>query len=342
MKKTVTIQDIAEALNLSRNTVSKALNNRTLPEKTKQLVLEKAFELGYKGFNQPNSYIPNVHDLKIMLTTSKPITSMNFFLELIKGIEDLTSSQKIELIQYNPLIFNDIVDNVKQAVDQYNISGILCIETFDSEIIEALLALDIPIVFIDFPIDKNYDSQHFDIISIESISTVSTLCSRFIQDNHIKTIGYIGDYLHCQTFYDRYLGMIDAIIKNNLIFDPEYSFTKKDTFSYGDIESFSNELATNKIPELYICANDFLAISLIQSLKKLGYNVPDDVMVVGFDNILEADVFTPSLTTINVDKRELGRQAVHTLLDRIRFPKNVRRVIQLPTAPIYRNSTSTL
>lgn len=340
MKKTTTIQDIATSLNISRNTVSKALNNHPLPEKTRKLVMDKAIELGYKGLNymvfQEDSTYKH---LNIMLIASTSTTSMSFFLELIKGIEEVTLSKNIKIIQYNPLIFNNLFSNIQETISQHQISGIICIETFYPNIIATLLDLEIPIVFIDFPHKKDFGNHYYDVVSMDSIESVTNLCDELINKYAVTHVGYVGDYLHCQSFYDRFIGMIAALSLNHINYEPEYSFTLEDSFPYGNVDMLSEALDQKKIPELYVCANDFIAISLIQSLKKNGYLVPDDIMVVGFDNIFESSVFQPSITTINVDKKALGKQAVFTLLERIERPDQISRNIQIKTNLIKGSST---
>ena len=86
MKKNITIQDIANELGLSRNTVSKALNGGHLPEKTKTLVINKAKEMNYKNLNVSEAKIKQ-NNYKILLLSGKPLNNMNFFLPIMRGID---------------------------------------------------------------------------------------------------------------------------------------------------------------------------------------------------------------------------------------------------------------
>ena len=87
MKKAVTIKDIAEQLNLSRNTVAKALNGQYVPEKTREAVLNKAREMNYKSLNLNRIEVGN-KKYRLLLISGKPLNNMNYFIPLIKGVEN--------------------------------------------------------------------------------------------------------------------------------------------------------------------------------------------------------------------------------------------------------------
>jgi len=95
----------------------------------------------------------------------------------------------------------------------------------------------------------------------------------------------------------------------------------------------------NTLPDVFICANDFIAIDTLQVFKKLGISVPKDVCLCGFDDSPESRVMSPTLTTIHIHSQIMGFSAVHLLMSRIKEPALNFRTIHTETSLIYREST---
>ena len=93
------------------------------------------------------------------------------------------------------------------------------------------------------------------------------------------------------------------------------------------------------LPDGFACANDFLAIRIMQALRRKGVCVPNDVMVTGFDGSPEAEVVSPSLTTAQIPSAQIGRISADMLLERIASPQLPYRCTFLKTTPIWREST---
>ena len=94
-----------------------------------------------------------------------------------------------------------------------------------------------------------------------------------------------------------------------------------------------------ELPQVFICANDFVALDAIKALKRLGYSVPKDVYLCGFDDSPESKIITPSLTTIHIHSQIMGYYAVHLLISRIKEPDLNYRTMHVETDLIYREST---
>lgn len=97
--------------------------------------------------------------------------------------------------------------------------------------------------------------------------------------------------------------------------------------------------ALKTLPDVFLCANDFVAIDVLQVFRKLGISVPDDVYLCGFDDSPESRVITPPLTTIHIHSQIMGFSAAHLLISRIREPSLNYRTIYTETSMIYREST---
>ena len=93
------------------------------------------------------------------------------------------------------------------------------------------------------------------------------------------------------------------------------------------------------LPDCFIAANDSIALSLLSALKNRKIAVPKDVKVIGFDNVAEAKLSAPPLTTFNVNKNALGKRIVSILLDRISNPTNANQIIHITSKKVIRSST---
>jgi LacI family transcriptional regulator len=338
MAKSIGIQDIANHLEISRNTVSKALNDKPLPEKTRQAVLNAAIELGYKSYHLTNNDNKNMSGKKVLILSSRMLLDIYFHLNVMRGIENTLQKYNIELLRFTFSPSSEI-DNLKKYIEQFKIDGIMCIEFFDKSNIEQVLSLGYPTIFLDFCSERIITEKNFDILMMENIKAVKYICCDLMKYKKCKTFGFVGDYRHCQSFYERYLGMMDAMVYSDLVYSKKHSILKDDSFPYGDDKQLATVINKENLPDCFVCANDSIAVSTINALKLLNVQVPKTVKVLGFDNTVEGKLIAPSITTINVDKFSLGKKLVQYLIQRIQEPKQKSRTIYIESKLIEREST---
>lgn len=339
MKKNISMQDIANALDMSRNTVSKAFNNQYLPEKTRRIILNKAIEMGYKNLDMVSQRETVLHNKNILILTTNDLKNLNFFLSVLRGIDNIVAKYNLNLMQYQFDALHKMND-LKDYTEKQHISGIICLESFDKQFINYILSLNIPVVFLDSAVDTIENHGNYDIVLMENINSVKNMTSNVIRSTHIRSVGFVGDYNHCLSFNERFIGVQKALFESNTPFRYEYNITEPDEFPYGNVDALLEKLGSKKeLAELYVCANDFLAISLIKALQKMGKRIPQDIQVIGFDNTSDARNFDIPLTTIDTDKEALGNESIVTLLNRIKYKEDRNRIIHLKTTPIYRQST---
>lgn len=337
-KERITVQDIADALGLSRNTISKALNGQYVPPRTRERVLSAAIEMGYKSYGTIANSDPSDRHKRIVLLTSKHLMTMTFFLHLVRGIEFmLDEHENIELLQFTATK-TSFFDRLVDYLHENKVDGIICIELFRADYVPRLITLGYPIVFFDFPIYLSV-SGNYDVVLSESFPSVKNFCLSLIRERNLRTFGFVGDYTHCTSFYERFLAMREAMFLAGLPFDPNYSFIEKDSFPYGNSQELAKALAASPLPECFVCANDTIAMNVIKALALLRKKVPRDILVSGFDNLPESKNFDPPLTTFNVDKSGLGKMLLTTLLDRINHPHQKTKFIYLQSKQITRQTT---
>lgn len=339
MKKAVTIQTIAKELNLSRNTVSKALNGQYVPEATKELVIKKAIELNYKSFN---SEALKKAKYRILLLSGKPFHNMDFFIPIVKAIETHCFRNGYDFYQYTFIDKTDSFFSMNKNIRATKVDGIIAIECFNIDLIKNLLSLSIPVCFLDFPGFRFETTKKYDLLCSSDQKTVCDYLKSLIDKNNYKRFTFVGDYRHCLTFHERYMGMLRALSRcDRPHYKEEDIIEDDDEFDYGNIDSIKVKInGLERLPECFVCCNDFVARKVVQALHSLGYQVPKDTMVVGFDDVTAAVDEHPTLTTFAIDKEFLGKEAIRILISRIEDKNCPTRTTTIDCKLITRESTN--
>ena len=338
MKNTVTIQDLANALGMSRNTVSKALNGKHVPAKTRNAVINAAIDMGYKGYKLAANSEGALGQKRFLILSSRLLMNINYHIFVLRGIEESLEDYDVELVQFS-ITNSTSFSKLKRYLADYKVDGIICIEFFQPEYISELLELGQALVFLDFPLNTASLRGCYDIILPESHDAVKNMCMQLIQDGKCATFGFVGDYRHCRSFYDRFTGMKEALFLSGLPVDLQYSIVHDDSMSYEPANLISAMKAMPSLPDCFVAANDSIALSILSALKAMKVSVPKEVKVIGFDNIPEAKLSTPALTSFNVNKKALGKQIISILLDRIANPTQANQIIYISSKPIIRATT---
>ena len=338
--KRVTMQDIADACGLSRNTVSKIFNNRgSVPEATRRTVLAAAQELGYH--HRPVETAAEAEAVKgsVALLTQHKLLSHNFGVYFITSFTDQLSraGYTIKLYEVSPRELAE--KKLPPHFSPTETAGILGIELFDRGYLEMICSLKLPTVFVDGYAQAAKALMCCDFISMENIASEIALVRHMIGVG-AKRIGFVGDPQHCNSFHERWLGYCAALGEAGLPVETALCILERDSKDYADALWLRRRLhAMPALPDAFACANDFLAIHLITALKKEGLSIPQDVMVTGFDGSLETAVISPALTTAQIPSVEIGHLASSLLLDRIQTPDLPFRWTYVKTTPIFSEST---
>ena len=346
MKK-VTIQDIADALGISRNTVSKAINNSDgLADATREKILKKAMEMGYKqfsyltslpGITSPGPAAPREEPKEageIALITAGIFRHTNHFAAL------MLDRFREEVARFGYTFSIHAVDRgnlARRALPPTFIkercSAIMCIEMFDREYSEMICSLGLPVLFIDGPHKRSGCSLPADQLYMENTMGITRLVNEML-DLGKRRIGFIGDYEHCQSFYERYTAFRCAMLMAGVPVNERFCIKK--TY-YDDLTG--PLAALPELPDLFICVNDFVAVDTIRILRELGRSVPEDVMIAGFDDAPESRIVTPQLTTVHIHTQIMAYTAAYLLMTRIEEPSLDFRTVHTETELIRRDST---
>ena len=349
MANKVTIQDIADALGVSRNTVSKAINNTgILADATREKVLAKAVEMGYKQF----SYASSVSDILGSTPEKEPLKTGEFALFIGNFLDNSHfASTMLDKFQheitglgYSMTMHRVTSDNLRDltfpaSFNKERTVGIICVEMFNLKYCEMLGCLDLPLLFVDGPVESHEKQLAGDILMMDNSSGIYQLISN-MKARGVKKIGFVGQANHCRSFFERYMAFRNAMYLNSLPIDEKFCLV--DIHPHGP-DYFSNLFNVfsklDELPELIICANDFIAIDIVNCLKIMGKSYPDDMMICGFDDSAESKVMTPALTTCHIHSQAIGYTAANLLLSRIEQPDLNYRTVYTETNLIYRAST---
>ena len=334
-RKRITMQDIAQACGLSRNTVSKVFNDRgAVPEETRRLVLDKARQLGYTQLPAESG-----QGRSIALLTQHKLLSHNFGAFFITSFTDQISRAGYTLKMYEISRAEVREKRLPPHLDLEETAGILGIELFDRPYLESVCALGKPTVFVDGYPHAAESPINCDFVSMENLASETALVGRMIRSG-AKRIGFVGDRNHCNSFYERWVGCCSALREAGLPIREDLSILAEDGEYYGDPAWLLRQLeALPEIPDGFACANDYLAIHLMTALKRKGLSIPGDVMVTGFDGSPESAVVEPALTTAAIPSTDIGRGAAITLFSRINNPNRPHVFLYYKTTPIFRAST---
>ena len=161
---------------------------------------------------------------------------------------------------------------------------------------------------------------------------------QLIREDGCKTLGFVGDYLHCRSFYERFVGMREALFLSGLSVDLQYSILEDDRmYTPENLSTALDQLPS--LPDCFIAANDSIALNLMAALKSKKVHIPKDVKIVGFDNNPKIKQATPLLTSFNVDKIALGKKLTTLLLDRVANSTQANQIIHIMSKVIVRGTT---
>ena len=346
----VTIQDIANELGLSRNTVSKAINSTgVIADSTRDTILKKAAEMGYKLFAIQNTMTkenaPVQSEKKeLVLFTGAVLGSSHFSAKMLDEMQNEALRLGYGFTMYRVMPQEREELRLPVNFDAKRIAGLFCVEMFDMAYSQMLCSLGIPILFIDTAVPFEEKPLAADVLLMENRSGIYTFIKEMVSRGQ-KDFGFVGEALHCMSFYERYDAFMGAIRLFGMEHHPEWCFTGNSRGlnypSHSDYIAYLEEKFTSckSFPSVLICANDFVATDVIQVLKKLGKNVPNDVLLCGFDDSPESRIISPSLTTIHIKGQAMGCAAIELLFSRIKNPNSPFRTLYIETNIVYREST---
>ena len=338
-KKKVTMQDIADDLQVSKALVSLALSDKYgVSEDTRSKIVLRAIEMGYK-FAAPKGKHNGVL-FTIILRDMEMIKEL-FWSKIVKGIE---KSMNVQHISINILMWRGSIDEseVIHNILSAKPNGVIIMNECDEAMLYVLSQLNLPVVLIDI---KHHINMIYDHVYANNYGGGYEAARYLVQHGH-RRLAFIGSRSFSYSFQERYAGFKDYLERHApegcLYEDVLGPSLPEDPIETFDARAFKALMTRENRPTALFCANDPTAFKVYEILRTLKLKIPEDVSVIGFDNVETCSSMTPPLTSINIPKEEMGEEAVSLLLKRIENPANVIKNLQLSTTIIPRDSVKPL
>mgnify|MGYP002518794248 CR=1 FL=1 len=332
-----TMKAIAQTLDLSINAVSLALNDRPgVSEETRTLILETAEKMGY--FECKAKYKKSFSSKHIGLLIMKKNYRTRFYSKVLYGIE----KEANELGYYVIVKFLDD-EELWTSMAEKKFCGLLVVGIVEEDTLERLNQYQLPIVLVD---TTSYKTPLDCILTDNRIGTYESV--NYLLEQGYKEVGFFGEFTYSHSFKERYWGYLEALMGkyNDLLAVNEISskysvLDKMDHYVIEyDVDAIVNIIRKRDIlAKAYQCANDETANILCAALKTLGYRIPEDIAIIGFDDSEHANMMIPKLTTSHVKRTRMGQEAVDKLVWRMSHRKATTSKIMIPVELILRDST---
>lgn len=333
-----TIKDVAKKANVSIATVSFVINDsKPISEETKNRVLKAIKSLNYHPSKSAVNLVSGkTGNIGFILTDDHFLRTEPFYTTIFLGTEFEARSEGyyILLTSIRP-DFNE-KDVLPRFILNKSVDGIIIAGKIPHSLIERISAYNLPTVFIDYIPPTN----SYPLVLIDNIQGALLATNHLINLGH-KNIAFIGGDIEHPSLSHRLYGYKQALenanipVKNNLIVTDAKYPDRQNGFN-----SAKKLFSKNKNVTAVFAGNDAMAIGVLHYLNDSGYKVPQDVSLVGFDDV-EADLMVrPPLTTIRVPKIEMGVEALKLIVNTLKNKKSLPKKVLVPVELIVRESTS--
>ena len=332
-KKRVTMSDIAEEAKVSKTIVSRAISDKygVSPE-TRAKIMLLAHEMGYdfqKAAKKRSNRIT-------LIVTSKRLLSDEYWRGILLGIEGavVDNGYELDIVVYNP---STSVRDLLPTIVSNDPKGLFFVSDFDEVFIKQFESLHIPIVLID---SMYYAGIEHSQIRASNYYSSYLVGEYFMKMGH-RRFAFFGDVTASVSLSLRCAGFYDAIRRHrNITFqaltDPGLNGKTYNTARFEEVFSGKER------PTALFCASDEIACCAYSMFKKMNLRVPEDVSVIGFDNIELSKWITPELSTINVDKDKIGRLAFELMLEKLKNKDSNSKIVEVPSFLVERDSVRSM
>lgn len=311
----ITAKQLAAQLGLSATAVSMALNNKPgVSTETRQMIIKAAEEAGFDFSKIKSSEGISGSIYVIFYKTSNAILSYTpIFDELYEGVKVECQTKKIgtRLVQFNEK--TDDLEDLFSDLRGNDCIGIVLVGTeITKEICDKFIHLNIPLTLLD---------TYFESLECNSV-LINNSQGAYVATNYLIGLtgsqpGYLQSSYPIYNFEARQEGYFKAIKENGM--SKSRSIIHRLSPSIEDAMADMLEILDDGVPiaKCYFADNDVIAIGAIKAFKLRGYRIPDDVAIIGFDNISESKIIEPSLTTMDVPRHFIGKMAAAQLINQI-------------------------
>ena len=330
-KEKITVRDIAKKAGVSPATVSRVLNHKELVnEKTIDKVEKAMTALGIilqNGVMVPPSEQP-------IILANIPETDNSFYMKVLNGIQTSAKANGFHII-FNVMPLNKAnLYSFINLIKQVQAKGVILTIKLPKEQLD-IISENVPII----QCCEYNDKTNYPFVSIDDYSA-AVFATEYLIANNYNKIAMINGPLSYKYAEERQAAFLDTIHQHDISIPADWVVNLPE-ISYHMAYSAANRLLNADIkPKAFFTVSDTYAAAVIRAAKKYNLNVPNDIAVIGFDNMDFAQMTIPSLTTVNQSGFQLGYTACELLITTISHPNMAIHSMFLDTELIIRESTS--
>lgn len=311
IKKSVTMSDIAAELGVSTVTVSKALGDKDgVSEELRQRIKQKANEMGYRlNYSSKTAKDSFTYNISVVVAKHFIHDASAFYWVVYRYIVELLQKQSYYGILEVITEKDERSGEMPNSILDRKVDGVIVLGQFDKVYVDSLLSMQIPTVFLDF-----YSSRtDVETVLSDNFFGAYTITNYLIDAGH-RRIGFIGNIVSTSSIQDRYLGYYKALLEHNIPLNDRWIINDRDSEGH----TFPTVKLPEEMPTAFFCNCDEVAYAFINQLKSMGYKVPDDISIVGYDNHIYSTISTPRITTMDVNSYRMSNEAVEIIIKKIR------------------------
>lgn len=315
----MTVKELAALAGVSPATVSLVLNGKKgVSEEKRKEILKLVEDSQYRRPKKNDASTRNILFIKYSRDGMILEENTNFVSAIMDGAELECQQQNFN---FNITMCEGNLAETLKGIDYTNFYGIMILGTeLSTDDYPALEAIPIPYVIVD------NSMPHFDCncVAIDNRENVFKAVQHFVRSG-FHEIGYFGSNVKIQNFWERQQGFFEAMDYFHLKVSPDNIFSVPPTMlgAFEQTQKYIEEGA--KIPPCIFVDNDTMTIGVMKALRIADYDIPGDVSVIGFDDITFCTVYSPTISTVHVNKRMLGKMALSTLQNMVEI-KDFKKV----------------
>lgn len=334
----ITINDVAEHAGVSVATVSRVFNHKGIVRgETFQTVMAAVNELGYQkailafGSTAKDSNLSN----KDLLLFNIPSLSNPFYSEIVKGAKAASTLHQCDLLINQDHINSGNLASYISMLSRVGAKGLITLNHLSSDVVQSL-SDSVPLV---------QCCEYEEGTPVSTVGIDDLISSKNVMDYIFslgrRRIGFINGPIEYKYSRLRLEGYLTAMKNANIEVNPNWIVQLPDINSDMAFSSAAKLLSMPNAPDAFFAVSDVCAAAVIRAASHNHLRVPEDIIVIGFDNIAISSITTPSITTVNQPKFQLGYLSCELLCETIKNPKSEIQHMLLNTELIIRESTAT-
>jgi LacI family transcriptional regulator len=337
MKRKPTIEDVARKASLSISTISLVINNKSnVSNETREKVQKAIDELGYHPKRGARGLASNLTgNIGFILSHDHFSLAEPFYTKIFLGAEFAARDLNYYVLLTTVSSQKRARNGIPRFLPEQNVDGVIIAGKVGEDLLMKIEQFGIPVVLIDY----NFPRKELSNVCIDNSGGVRAAVGHLVEQG-FTDIGFIGGELTHPSILERFNAYRMALEEHGIVVDDNIISTgEPDTGLENGFAAASRMHKESRLPAAILAANDAMAIGCMQYLKSVSLMIPEDVAVVGFDDIEMSSHIEPRLTTVRVFKEEMGKLGVKRLVEMIKSQTKTIVTVRVPVQLMVREST---